>query len=465
MIQRNQRLLNTINRMLDVMLLIVAYMASTYIRFDSMYGDAPALGSVWNPQYFLAAILYAFLLVFIYHFLHLYAPMRTTSFGRDVIRVIWGNFLGITFLTAFLYVTRITDFSRIAIALFAVFATVLILGKRLVVRTTLHYFRRKGYNLKHIILVGNGGLARGYVSSIENNPQYGYTLDGYVSKTTRDGLGKHVGTYEDLDSILQRPGIDEVVIALEPHEAQFMPMIINICERQGTRASIIPFFNDYTPHQLSVNLVGQSKLINIRSSPLDNTGYAILKRGMDIVGSIVALILTSPIMLFAATGIKITSPGPVIFKQERVGKGKKKFRMYKFRSMHVDQKGGGRWSKKDDPRKTRFGSFLRKTSIDELPQFFNVLKGDMSLVGPRPEIPNFVEKFRKTVPLYMIKHMVRPGITGWAQINGYRGNTSIRKRIKYDIWYIENWTLTLDIDILFRTLFGKMINDEKITKQ
>jgi Undecaprenyl-phosphate glucose phosphotransferase len=201
-------------------------------------------------------------------------------------------------------------------------------------------------------------------------------------------------------------------------------------------------------------------VVNIRRVPLTNTGNRFIKRSIDIVGSICAIILFSPIMLIAAIGIKLTSRGPIIFKQERVGLHNKPFKMYKFRSMEVqddsEEKKG--WTTKNDPRVTRIGKILRRSSIDELPQLFNVLKGDMSLVGPRPERPLFVEKFKEEIPRYMIKHQVRPGITGWAQVNGYRGDSSIKKRIEYDLYYIENWTIILDMRILFLTIFTGFIN-------
>ena len=175
------------------------------------------------------------------------------------------------------------------------------------------------------------------------------------------------------------------------------------------------------------------------------------------------IVLTSPIMLGVAIGVKLSSPGPIIFKQERVGLNKRPFMMYKFRSMRVNAAEDSAWSTNSDPRKTRFGSIIRKFSLDELPQFFNVLKWDMSLVGPRPEIPFHVEHFKEEIPRYLVRQQVRPGLTGWAQINGLRGDTDIAERIRYDIWYIENWTVALDIKILFRTVFGgKMVNDEKI---
>ena len=188
--------------------------------------------------------------------------------------------------------------------------------------------------------------------------------------------------------------------------------------------------------------------------------YAFVKRAFDIVGSLICIVLFSPVMLLAAFMVKLTSPGPVIFRQERVGLHNKPFVMYKFRSMQVQSKSRERagWTTKNDARVTGVGKFMRKTSIDELPQLFNVLKGEMSLIGPRPERPQFVEKFREEIPRYMVKHQVRPGMTGWAQVNGYRGDTSIRKRIDCDLYYIENWTMGLDIKILFLTVFKGFVN-------
>ena len=201
-------------------------------------------------------------------------------------------------------------------------------------------------------------------------------------------------------------------------------------------------------------------VINIRYVPLTNTLNWIAKRAVDIVGSLCGLIAASPIMLLTAVLVKCSSPGPVIFKQERVGLHNKPFQMYKFRTMELQKPSQEQkaWTVKDDPRVTRIGKILRKTSLDELPQLFNILVGEMSLVGPRPERPLFVEKFKEEVPRYMIKHQVRPGLTGWAQINGYRGDTSIRKRIEYDIFYIENWTMGMDFKIMFLTIFKGFIN-------
>ena len=201
-------------------------------------------------------------------------------------------------------------------------------------------------------------------------------------------------------------------------------------------------------------------VINIRYVPLTNTLNWVSKRAVDIAGAFLGILISSPVMLLAALAVRLTSRGPVIFKQERVGLHNKTFKMYKFRTMEVQKPTSEQkaWTVKGDPRVTKVGKFLRCTSLDELPQLFNILMGEMSLVGPRPERPLFVEKFKEEIPRYMIKHQVRPGLTGWAQVNGYRGDTSIRKRIEYDLFYIENWTMSMDFKIMFLTLFKGFVN-------
>ncbi|MEG2958636.1 MAG: exopolysaccharide biosynthesis polyprenyl glycosylphosphotransferase, partial [Oscillospiraceae bacterium] len=263
-------------------------------------------------------------------------------------------------------------------------------------------------------------------------------------------------------SVLQINNPDEVVAALDAGDYHQMESIIAACEKTGCKLSILPFYSKFLPAHPDIDEVGGLMLINLRRIPLDNLFYAFIKRATDLIGSVLLIVLTSPIMLFAAIGIKCTSPGPVIFRQERVGLNKKTFVMYKFRSMRLNDESTTAWSTDQDPRKTKFGAFLRKCSIDELPQFFNVLFGSMSLVGPRPELPHFVSQFQDSVPLYMVKHQVRPGITGWAQVHGLRGDTSIPARVEHDIWYIEHWTWALDIKILFMTIFKGLVNGESL---
>jgi len=263
-----------------------------------------------------------------------------------------------------------------------------------------------------------------------------------------------------LDEILKIGRLDEIAITLGLQEYDKLERIVVLCEKSGVHTKFIPDYLKIIPTTpYTENLLGLP-VIHIRYVPLNDSFNRTLKRTVDIFGAIVALIIFSPIMLIAAIGVKLSSPGPVFFKQERIGLHNRPFMMYKFRSMaqqtEADEAKG--WTKKNDPRVTGFGRFIRKTSIDELPQMWNVLKGDMSLIGPRPERPQYVEKFKEEIPRYMVKHQVRPGITGWAQVNGYRGDTSISKRIECDLYYIENWSIGLDFKIIFLTFFKGFIN-------
>ena len=335
---------------------------------------------------------------------------------------------------------------------------------RLLVRRILRSIRKNGYNLKHILLVGYSRAAEQYIDRIQQNPQWGYYIRGILDDniargTTYKGV-KVIGSVGNLLYILPESKLDEIAITLGLEEYYKLEKIVAECEKSGVHTKFIPDYGNIIPTKpYTEDLLGLP-VINIRYVPLSNTFNAVVKRCMDIAGSILCIILFSPVMLATAIAVKTTSKGPLIFKQERVGLHNTPFKMYKFRTMYVqteeEEKKG--WTQKNDPRITKVGRFLRKTSLDEFPQLFNVLKGDMSLVGPRPERPQYVEKFREEIPRYMIKHQVRPGMTGWAQVNGYRGDTSIRKRIEHDLYYIENWTLGLDVKILFLTIFKGFIN-------
>ena len=328
--------------------------------------------------------------------------------------------------------------------------------------------------LPQTLTLPGGGTASGwYIYALATDPGarskgYGRQLlrfvDGYLAGIEEPGLGvRYMGSYDALSARLDEVAVDEVVVALEADEIELLPHVFAACDKNGVRITMVPFYSDYLPARPTIDVLDECKLINVRQTPFDNLLNAAVKRGLDIIGSLILIILTSPVMLVTAIGVKLSSPGPVIFRQERIGLNKKPFMMYKFRSMRVNVQQETGWSTDCDPRKTHFGSFIRKFSLDELPQFFNVLKGDMSLVGPRPEVPYHVEHFKEEIPRYLVRQQVRPGCTGWAQIHGLRGDTDIAERIRYDIWYIENWTVALDIKIIFRTVFGgKMVNDEKL---
>lgn len=285
---------------------------------------------------------------------------------------------------------------------------------------------------------------------LDDNKEIGYNYKG-VSV---------LGTTDELEEILLNNRLDEIALTLGLQEYYKLKRIVATCEKSGVHTKFVPDYNDIIPTRPYTEDLMGLPVVNIRHVPLTNTFHMICKRIMDIAGSVVAIIVFSPVMLVTAVLVKATSRGPLIYKQERVGLHNQNFQMYKFRSMEVQSAKSEKkaWTVRNDPRVTPVGRFIRKTSIDELPQLFNILKGDMSLVGPRPERPFFVEKFREEIPRYMVKHQVRPGLTGWAQINGYRGDTSIKKRIEYDLYYIENWTMGLDIKILFLTFFKGFVN-------
>ena len=272
---------------------------------------------------------------------------------------------------------------------------------------------------------------------------------------------KVLGRIGNLDVILPENKLDEIGISLALTDYDKLEELVRKCEKSGVHTKFIPDYNSVIPTRPYIeDLMGLS-VVNIRHVPLTNNLYSLIKRLADIIFSLILIVLFSPVMLVSAIMIKLTDGGKVIFTQERVGLHQKMFRMYKFRSMREQKEDDDEnidWTRKGDPRITSIGRFLRKTSMDELPQLFNVLGGSMSLVGPRPEQPQYVEKFKEEIPGYMIKHQVRPGITGWAQINGFRGDTSIRKRIECDLYYIENWTMMFDIKIMFLTIFKGFIN-------
>lgn len=462
MIRKNQAFLNRVNILLDILLVILSYMLASWLRLDFLDGYSGNMAAISGKTILLAAA-YALVLFFILSVFGFYNTTRTRRLIWKARTILASVTLSILFATSLLFVFRLVDFSRGVLLVFYLVTLVALIGKYAFMRLVLRRFRSKGYNLKHVVVIGTGELAQQYKRDIEAEPELGFHIKGFIGdpavlKEKKESLG----TFDELDRLLESPDISEVVIALEPEEYSYIRNIIFVCERNGVKYSVIPFYNDIIPANPTIESIGHSKLINMRVNRLENLGWGVLKRSFDLFVSIVGLVLLSPLLLIIAIGVKCSSPGPVLFRQTRVGYNRRHFEMLKFRSLRQNKEENTAWTKDTDPRRTKFGSFIRKTSLDELPQLINVLKGDMSLVGPRPELPHFVEQFRETIPYYMVKHQVKPGMTGWAQVNGYRGDTSIEKRIEKDLWYIENWSPWLDIRILFRTLFGGAINAEKM---
>ena len=336
--------------------------------------------------------------------------------------------------------------------------------ERFVVRSILKRIRINNKNLKHILIVGDNDLAFSFASRIRNNPYLGYAVSGFVGRSEHVGMeiegSKVTASFSQLNRVLEKNRYDRVVLAIPLKYYYKINELVECCEKVGIKAEIIPDYIRYFPAKPSVDMVEDIPIINIRYVPLDDNFNKFLKFASDYIISIIAIIITSPVMIITALAIKLTSPGPIIFKQERIGYSGKPFMMYKFRSMKVQNPNEEKseWTTRNDPRKTKVGDFIRKNSIDELPQFFNVLKGEMSVVGPRPERPYFVNQFKESIPKYMVKHQVKPGLTGWAQIHGYRGDTSIDMRIQYDIEYVENWHMGLDLGIMIKTILKKNPN-------
>lgn len=459
MIKENQKALNSVNILLDALILFVSMLVAFYVRFYILHNG---IITVPLSEYllFLLFLIPAFLITFAT--LGLYESLRKRPLTWELTRVFWGSIIDFILAQTWLFLYKEVHFSRGVLFLFFGLSFCGMCAKRVCLRLILRHFRQQGFNQKHVLLVGDSHMAQRYVQVVRRQKEYGYLIDGYLAEHDSIPGLIYLGSVRALEKVLERRSPDEVVVALPAEEFRFTRGVIEACEKNGIKLSVIPFYAEYIPSNPQFDNIDGIPLMNIRHIPLDNWMNAAAKRTLDIVGSLVLIICTSPIMLIAAIGVRLSSPGPIIFKQERVGRNKKTFMMYKFRSMRVNADQDTGWSRNTDPRKTKFGAILRKFSIDELPQFFNVLKGDMSLVGPRPEVPHYVQQFKEEIPLYMVKHQVRPGITGWAQVNGLRGDTSIEERIRYDIYYIENWNFFFDLKILFMTLFKGVVNQEKL---
>lgn len=465
MIKDNQMHFNRLQVVIDGIVIIISYWLGWILKFRSpWFSNSP--GGALSFGYYMQQLLYIVpLYLILYYACGLFDSNRLKGRRLEFANVIKANTLGVLVIILVLYMLlKQMHISRTVLAIFFVINCI----TDTIIRNLIRVFRKKmlknGYNQKHILLVGYSMATEEYIDRILANPQWGYVvrgiLDDHVAAgTTYKGI-KVLGRIANLMVVLPESRLDEIAITLGLNEYFRLEEIVALCEKSGVHTKFIPDYHNIIPTKPYTEDIQGLPVINIRYVPLSNTFNALIKRITDILGSIVCIVVFSPLMLIAVIGIKCSSPGPLIYKQTRVGLHNRSFEMFKFRSMEIQKESQEKkaWTVKNDPRVTKIGKIMRKTSIDELPQLFNVLKGDMSLVGPRPERPFFVEKFREEIPRYMVKHQVRPGMTGWAQVNGYRGDTSIRKRIDCDLYYIENWTFSLDIKILVLTVFRGFVN-------
>lgn len=370
------------------------------------------------------------------------------------------------FFIAITYLFSEYKYSRGVMLYFGGLGGLLLVVFRLSLRNALRSMRRKGFNLRHAIGVGEGGALELLLQRLDQFPELGVRVSGVIvhESTYSQGVSKIarkpvIGAYSEIRSLVHRLQPDQVLIALPRTQYADLDRILESLKDETVDLQLVPDLHEYVTLGCEVEDFDGLPIVNLNDTPLNGWG-AIAKRLTDILVASVALVALLPVFLLIAVLVKLTSKGPILYRQERMGLDGRTFHMLKFRSMRVDAEvhTGAVWAQQGDHRRTRMGSFLRATSLDELPQFWNVLRGDMSLVGPRPERPIFVQQFRKEIPHYMLRHKVKAGITGWAQINGWRGNTSLQRRIECDLYYIRNWSYVLDWKILFLTLWKGFIN-------
>ncbi|WP_049775603.1 undecaprenyl-phosphate glucose phosphotransferase [Caldicellulosiruptor kronotskyensis] len=443
-----ERLYNKLSKIIDVVSILLSFYIAWFIRFEMTL--IPSTDHLGFESYMTVM---AFYIIF-YFLISIVFKMDLDSFQIDafklVYKVIRTNVLTVVFVMTIFYIMKLVDYSRIFLITYAVINSVLSLCLRTELKNFLTKRQKKFFSQETVLFIGQNDEVNKIVDYFKINNYF--TIIGFLDDTNPEAIGK----VSELENVLNKYHVDEIIICLKLEEYNKIPYIIDISEKYGIRTYIVPDYFRYIPSKARVEELRGIPLINIRYSPLDEWTNRFVKRAFDIFVSLIGLIVCLPLFIIIAILIKLTSKGPILFTQERVGYNRRVFKMHKFRTMYVQDPDEEkvRWTTKDDPRRTPIGKILRRLSLDELPQLWDVLVGNMSLVGPRPERPYFVEKFKEEIPKYMIKHRVRPGITGWAQIHGLRGDTSIEERIKYDIWYIENWSFWLDIKIILATIFG-----------
>jgi len=391
----------------------------------------------------------------------LYKPQRTARIRSELLNIARASNFCLFAIIFFVYFFRSRyQYSRSIFIYFWVLSTASFILYHLILRKLLRYLRKKGYNLRHILIVGTGSLAEEAQRKIGEHPEFGLKIEGFLSRSPADtgrsinGV-KIMGTYNELKDIVKDKDIDQVIFVLSAGEDRFIRPLLGYIKDETVDIKIIPDLGDFFTLRKNLEDIGGLSVITLRESPLG--GWArITKRTFDIIGASLGIVIFSPLMFLIAILIKLTSKGPVFYRQKRLSLDGIPFELIKFRTMveTAEDSFSPGWTNESDKRRTWIGKMLRRFSLDELPQFLNILKGEMSIVGPRPERRFFVEQFSKRVPKYTLRHMTKSGITGWAQIHGWRGNTAIDKRIEYDLYYIENWSIWLDIKIVLLTILA-----------
>jgi exopolysaccharide biosynthesis polyprenyl glycosylphosphotransferase len=453
MLRAHSRLFEQLAFVADLALLAVCWVGAYAVRFHVFgHGDIPPFRD-YALQ--LLPILVVWGLAF--RAFDLYRPHRLGSHLAEWFDIAKASTLGVLVLIALMtFAFRSYEYSRIVIAMFWAVSIVGASLSRAVFREALRVARRHGYNQRYAVLVGGGEPAAEVLRVLRRRPDTGIRLLGLLGDKREDeGLAlPWLGGVEEIRAVLASRPVDIVIIALPHVDYARLGAVLNEIGDEPVTIHFVPDLFSLASLRGGVEEFESVPFIHLRESPLYGWNL-VLKRVVDVGLGALALGLALPVMAAIAAAIAATSGRPVLYRQERMGLDGRRFRMLKFRTMALDAEvaTGPRWATPDDPRRTHLGAWLRRFSLDELPQLFNVLRGDMSLVGPRPERPAFVQEFRRRVPGYMLRHKVKAGITGWAQIHGWRGNTSIEKRIEYDLYYIERWSLSFDLSILLQTLW------------
>jgi Undecaprenyl-phosphate glucose phosphotransferase len=460
MIRRTSQLLCVWFLCWDLVLTAVSWVGAYYLRFESgwvpIHKDTPDVALCWDTL-----PLVMLLAAFAYRLTGQYTIHRLRRLREEAVSVVKGTALMSLLVVAATFGLHHAYESRATLVLFTALTALSILTVRRLSWTAIRWLRSRGYNQTHSVIVGTGRVARKTARALRAASWMGIRNVGFVEdQPTRWTTDLDIlGTTADLPRLIEQYRIGHVFIALplsRYHEAR---RVFDILSQTLAEVRLVADVPELAGLTLTTTNLDGLPVIGLRESPHFGLNI-VVKRAMDIVLSLLALVVLAPLLLLIALLVKLTSPGPVLYRQERCGLNGKPFQMLKFRSLRVDAEKdtGPVWARKDDPRRTWLGSILRKTSLDELPQLVNVLKGDMSLVGPRPERPEFVRQFSKTIPNYMARHCVKAGLTGWAQVHGWRGNTSLRKRIQYDLYYITHWTPLLDLRILWMTVWKGLLH-------
>jgi len=461
MLKKQAQVFLTLLFLMDLSLVWICWILAYYLRFSWI--DWPESSSTPEMRQYLRASAVVVILASICFVKgKMYHPKRLSRFKAETRAILRSNAMLFVMLLGATFFYRKFSFSRVHSLYFLTLAVSSIFSFRLVVRLVLESLRKKGKNLRRILVIGSGHTALNFSHKIEENRSLGFKIVGFIAVQPEDSqlpTYEYLGNYAALPQVIEKYQVDQVYIALDSNQQSDLQEINHHLAEQVVDLNIVPdIFHTLNINPEILELDGLP-IIALRQSPMDAWGR-ILKRSLDLVGGGLVTLMLLPMWIILPILIKLSSPGPIFYRQERMGLDGKKFKMIKFRSMRADaeQNSGAVWAVKNDNRTTALGQFMRKTSLDEFPQLFNVLSGSMSLVGPRPERPVFIEEFKSQIPNYMLRHKMKAGMTGWAQINGWRGNTSLEKRIECDIYYLTHWSILFDIKIGFLTFFKGFVH-------